>query len=599
MQAALQLALRLGAALQGRVDLRELRGVQCPLQGVAGLAECAFRAELVGAEGERGVHVPQALRVEREPGVAGEGVAAPHAGSELQRELGLTAGEGAACSEVGVQRGLGVGAELRGVELPQPGAQLESLRACGGQGAAGLQTAAQRREQQLAQMHGVTLALRLHANVPARLAEGGLNALLLCAGVDHHRAGQAGGGQLAVERAGVELRDLQAGLQLGLRPMQRAADLSASAQVDEQIVRAGLLRIAREGGAQAVQRQALLVDRAGQGVAHAQTAHQPLRARRAEIELHIQRGAGQPCGEGRGVERVRAEPGAAQRCGIEWREPGLQAGAGGVHLQGAVEGEVAQGAAGAQIGSVALSRLAGQADVRGAQARLQRVGCRVAQAGAELGVGPGGEGGELRAVAALVVVHLAAEAAVRPQRPWRADLQCADGQMVDVDTQRQAQAGGQLRRAGRGGGLGWRHVDALRAQVLDVQGALPQRGRRPAQPGVVQEGGGAGGGELQLADAHRVPQTALHVFQGDLRAAQPQRRARRKPLQTALAAQPSHGGCGGDQHGDRGRQRPEQDAQQARPAAAGLGRRGGDGCGRLGHQNDSPALKFRRYWCTA
>jgi hypothetical protein len=142
----------------------------------------------------------------------------------LQRELGLTAGEGAACGEVGVQRGLGVGAELRRVELPQPGAQLESLRACGGQGAAGLQTAAQRREQQLAQMHGVTLALRLHANVPARLAEGGLNALLLRAGVYRHRAGQAGGGQLAVERAGVETGDLQAGPALGLRPAQRAAD---------------------------------------------------------------------------------------------------------------------------------------------------------------------------------------------------------------------------------------------------------------------------------------------------------------------------------------------------------------------------------------
>ena len=292
MQAALQLALRLGAALQGRVDLRELRGAQRPLQAVAGLAECAFRAELVGAEGECGVHVPQALRVEREPGVAGEGVTAPHAGSELQRELGLTAGEGAAGGEVGVQRGLGVGAELRGVELPQPGAQVKSLRACGGQSAAGLQTSAQRREQQVAQMHGITLALRLHTNVPARLGEGGLNALQLRAGVDRHRAGQAGGGQLAVECAGVELRDLQPGLHLGLFPVQRAADLSASAQVDEQIVRAGLLRIARERGAQAVQRQALLVDRAGQGVAHAQTAHQPLRARRAEIELHIQCGSG-------------------------------------------------------------------------------------------------------------------------------------------------------------------------------------------------------------------------------------------------------------------------------------------------------------------
>ena len=254
-------------------------------------------------------------------------------------------------------------------------------------------------------------------------------------------------------------------------------------------------------------------------------------------------------------------------------------------------------AAGAQIGSVALSRLAGQADVRGVQARLQRVGCGVAQAGAELGAGPGGEGGELRAVAALAVVHLAADAAVRPQRPRRADLQCADGQMVDVHTQRQAQAGGQLRRAGLRVGVGLRQVDALRAQILDVQGAMPQRRRRPAQPGVVQEGCGAGGGELQLADAHRVPQTALYVFQDDLRAAQPQRRARGQPLQTALAAQPSHGACGGDQHGNRGRQRPEQDVQQARPAAAGFGRRGG--CGRLGHQNDSPALKFRRYWCTA
>ncbi|KAF7598360.1 MAG: hypothetical protein CGU29_13705 [Candidatus Dactylopiibacterium carminicum] len=235
----------------------------------------------------------------------------------------------------------------------------------------------------------------------------------------------------------VQAWPLQFEFQALVQPLQRTFEVAGLSQIEPERFDAGRRRCGPQFGEKGLQRQASLVDAPGLTIGQPDAGTDGIRGFLPEFSIQIEAGSwGLGC-KGAGVDLPGLQLECPQRQFGEGRKLAICQQAGlpcaGTQLQDQLFQRTVQ----LQLGFCRRSCLA-----LCAQTGIQLEGSVRGEREIGLQIGPFGAGVQVEAIRALCGVQAGAEFL----QQWRlilGDLQCAQRETVDLDRDRQAQAGGQ------------------------------------------------------------------------------------------------------------------------------------------------------------